>query len=449
MFPPEPMLSWRFSWKIDGISSLKCDFIACLSPVTTARVLGRKLFRKICANTFLLRSVREQDHVMRPQPFLPPTRRTVGVVGIHGFARIHLEHLLRLRDAGVIDRVLAVAHQADLDPAWVASLQQRGVVLVQDLTELLTVERPALVTLPVGIALHVPMAEQALDQGIPVYVEKPVAGSLAQFDRLARHPQAHLVQVGFQHLALPGVRTLAARLQAGDFGRLRRIVVTCGWPRGDVYYHRNAWAGRVVHHGEIIRDSPANNANAHHVNLALFLAGRPVTRVETTLGRGNPIESFDTCGIRAVLTDDVEVVFNASHLGLTNLGVRIRVECDQAIIRCDDLDGQPAWRTDTGEAFLFGGDADRQAYAQAIDHVLTGAAPVCTLAEARPHGALIEAVHQQTIQSLAGCERRPDRWCHPGMDAALLRAHAEGCPLRFEDLEAGWCFPPADYRCSA
>ena len=377
------------------------------------------------------------------------TARIVGVVGIHGFAKVHLEHLLHLQAEGAFDRVAAVAHQPDLEPAWVEDLERHGVLLVPDLASLLEVPGLRLVTLPVGISLHVPMAEQVINRGIPVYVEKPVAGTLEQFDRLAAHPRADLVQVGFQHLALPGLRDLRARLAAGEFGQLRRIVVTCGWPRGDVYYRRNSWAGRLVHQGEIIRDSPANNANAHHLNIALHLAGRPVVGVEADLGRGNPIESFDTCGLRVALAGGAEVVFNASHLGLARLGVRIRIECERTTITCDDLDGQPHWLTAGGEVLTVGGSADRQAYAMAIAHAQGTGPRVCTLEEARAHAVVIDAVHRHGIRDLSGCGRLSERWCHPVVDAALLAAHAAGRPLRLEDLEAGLCFPQADHRRSA
>ena len=357
----------------------------------------------------------------------------VGVVGIHHFSRTHLKQFLALRSEGLVGKLLAVAHQPELDPAWVNELQAKDVTLLPDLAALLAATPDGraldLVTLPVGIHLHVPMTEQVLARGIRVYLEKPVAGSLAEVDRLIAHPRADLVQVGFQHLAMPSLRALRQRIASGEFGAFTRAVVTCGWPRGNAYYARNRWAGQLTLDGTVIRDSPANNANAHHLNLALFLAGGTVRSVDATLARGNAITSFDTCGVRVALAEGGEVIFNASHLGEAQLGVRLRLEFARTTITCDDIDSKPTWRFADGSALEIGNDPNAWSYRQAVrrcqgEHVAT-----CTLAEARPHAAVIEAIHQHPIRDLAGCVSGGERIHHPGIDAALDEAHSRGVTL--------------------
>jgi predicted dehydrogenase len=358
-----------------------------------------------------------------------PAPVNLGVVGIHNFSRVHLKQFLGLREAGLVGRLAAVAHQPELDPAWVAQLGAQHVTLVPDLTTLLDQPGLDLVSLPVGIHLHVPMAEQVLARGIRVYLEKPVSGSLAEVDRLMAHPRADLVQIGFQHLAMPSLRALRQRISAGEFGALKRAVVTCGWPRGNAYYARNRWAGQVQIGESIIRDSPANNACAHHLNLALFLSGGSVTKVTAALGRGNAITSFDTCGVRVALDHGASVVFNASHLGEAQLGVRLRLEFANTSLSCDDLDGNPTWRFADGTALEIGNEPNNWAYRHAVQRCQGLDVPTCTLAEARPHAAVIEAIHHHSIRDFSDVVRGTERNHHPAVDAALNEAHARGVSL--------------------
>lgn len=358
-----------------------------------------------------------------------PTPLNVGVVGIHQFSRVHLKQFLALRAEGLVGRLSAVAHQPELDPAWVANLQAQQVELVPDLTALLDQPGLDLVSLPVGIHLHVPMTEQVLARGVRVYLEKPVAGSLAEVDRLLANPRADLVQVGFQHLAVPSLRALRQRIADGEFGALKRAVVTCGWPRGNAYYARNRWAGQLQLGETIIRDSPANNACAHHLNLALFLAGGSITGVNAGLGRGNAIPSFDTCGVSVALDNGATVLFNASHLGEAQLGVRLRLEFARTTLSCDDLDANPTWRFADGSALEIGTDPNAWAYRHAVQRCQGLDVPTCTLTEARRHSAVIEAIHRQPIRDFANVVKGAERNHHPLVDAALNEAHARGVSL--------------------
>jgi predicted dehydrogenase len=353
----------------------------------------------------------------------------VGVVGIHGFARVHLKNLLALREQGLIAGLAAVAHAREQDPAYAAELERAGVALVPDLAALLARPGLGLVTLPVGIHLHVPMTEAVLAQDLPVYLEKPVAGCLADVDRLCAHPRAARVMVGFQHLYVPSIRALRARLAAGDFGRVRRAVVTSGWPRDRAYYQRSNWAGQLTVGGTVVRDSPANNACAHHLNLAMFLCGGQPVGVRAALGRANPIPSFDTGCIQVRMSAGAEVVFSASHAGERNLGVRLRLECERATITCADLDTVPQWQVEAGSPLDIGIEPNQWSYRLAVEHLQGGSAPVCTLAEARAHAQVIEAAHRAPIVDLPGRREGAKGWTLPGIDAALDRAHAAGTGL--------------------
>src|SRR5665213_934650 len=161
------------------------------------------------------------------------------------------------------------------------------------------------VWLPLPIDLHRTFTEKCLMAGKAVLVEKPAAGSIDDVDAMiaARDRTGLLTAVGFQNLFDPAVWAVKKRLLDGAIGQVRSASVLACWPRSQAYFNRAPWAGKLQHNGVWVLDSPANNAMAHFLNLALFLLGstqvdsaNPIT-VEAELYRANSIENYDTCSV--------------------------------------------------------------------------------------------------------------------------------------------------------
>lgn len=263
-----------------------------------------------------------------------------GVVGIHGFSRSHIQSLQTLmQQKEPASLVAAVGHARELDEPFAAGLETSGVKLVPDLAALLALgNKLDVITLPVGIHLHVPMALQALNAGYHVYLEKPVVGAIQ--DGLFLAAEAAKAKgrlfIGYQDMYQPLSYALKNELLAGDYGALRKITVMAAWPRTFKYYARNNWAGKLKVNGVWVLDSPVNNACAHYLNLALFWAGpaapvsaHPVT-VTAELARANPIESADTTCLKISTAEGVEVVFAASHACRESKGPVFRLDCEKA-----------------------------------------------------------------------------------------------------------------------
>ena len=265
-----------------------------------------------------------------------------GVVGIHGFSRTHIRSLRDAAAAGDPVRLVAcLAHERNRDEAYAAELEAAGVTLVPALADLLAMRDSLdVITLPVGIHLHAPMAHQALAAGYHVYLEKPLVGAIQDGLALAKAAEQAKGRlfIGYQDMYQPVSVALKRDLLAGALGRLRSITVMAAWPRNNAYYARNNWAGKLSAGGSWIFDSPVNNACAHYLNLALFWAGpsesesASPTAVTAELARANPIESADTTALRVETAEGVEVVFVASHACRTLRGPLFRIVCDQGVI---------------------------------------------------------------------------------------------------------------------
>lgn len=386
-----------------------------------------------------------------------------GVVGIHGYSRTHIRSITQLVEQGRPVRLAAaVAHARELDEPFAADLEKRGVRLVPDLKSLLALKGEIdVVTIPVGIHLHVPMSIQALEAGYPVYVEKPLAGAVQDALRLreamARTPGP--LFVGYQDGFQPAVRALKAELRAGRVGRLRRVVIMAAWPRYEKYYTRNNWAGKLRIGDTYALDCPVNNACAHYLNLALFWAGaepeasaRPLS-VAAELYRAYPIESADTTCLRVRTDSGVEVVFVASHACRTVKGPLFRFDGDEGFATVDRTGGLFApWTVHRRGAAPEQGGVGLAA-ADSFDHAARfvrgeRSVPVCTLDMAFAQTLAVNgAFLSSPIRTIpeASCEEvapEPGEKLRfvPAMNAILDACFEKGC-LPSETGLAPWAKP--------
>ncbi len=274
------------------------------------------------------------------------------LVGVGGYGQIHFEALKALAETGEIE----LAAVADSNPENLRNsaddLKALGSSVYSGLDELLASHTEPLdwVCLPVGIPYHAPLTRQALAHRANVLVEKPAAGSVEEVRSMMRaeaESGGKFVAVGFQHLYVPEIRNLKTRLITGEFGAVQRIVAMGLWPRANAYYRRNHWVCRLHGpHGEPIYDSPINNAFAHYLNLALFLAGPTAeasahaVTMQAELYRARPeIETFDSCGVRLHTVENIEIVALFSHATFETIHPSLRVECERARIDWNADDG--------------------------------------------------------------------------------------------------------------
>lgn len=354
----------------------------------------------------------------------------VGVIGIHGFSRAHLTQFLARQTVGECRVVAAVAHQRERDEDYAAGLEAQGVKLVPDLDALLTLD-VQLISVPLGIHLHAPVAERCLRAGRDVYLEKPIAASVAEVKALAKaeRDSGRTLFIGFQDLYQPGLWELRRRLQASTWGQVKQITVTVGWPRHRSYYARNPWAGKLMLGDALVRDSIANNACAHFLNVGLFLAGGQVTATTAELGRAYDIESFETCSMRVETSAGIPVIFNASHVCTREFGPRLRITCERGTITTDNLESGAAWLLPDGTTIPIP-PRHEQPYREVLAHLNGKAATICRLDDCRAHTEVIEAAHLGCpIGQIADTIADDEKIIHPQMDAALALAHERGCTL--------------------
>jgi len=337
------------------------------------------------------------------------------VVGATGYSTVHLKHVAALAARGRGRLVACAMIDKVSQHDRVAELEAEGVRVFDSYAVMLAAcgGQADVITLPVPIHLHSPMAVAALDAGYHVLLEKPAAGSLADVERVvaARDAAAKQCAVGFQQLYSVPIQTLKRYIVEGRLGRVRRIRTMALWPRGPAYYGRNAWAGKLLVDGRPVYDSPFHNALAHQVMNMLYLASTQPghaaypAHTEAELLRAYPIESFDTGCMRVHSDTDVELFFVASHACAVSAGPVMELEAQKATVRCQMEQEIVISYADGSSESISWDDSRTRMFDNVVDVVRGDAAqPLCTLEIARAQVACTEAFHRASGITTIDCE---------------------------------------------
>lgn len=242
------------------------------------------------------------------------------LIGAGGFGRRHLETLRSLSRSGHVEMV------AVCDPALFRldgladELAAGGVRLYEDHVDLLEREDTLdSVTVAAPIPFHHRIAADCLRRPLFVYLEKPPVPLLGQWKNLLDRDAASRVAVGFQLVESGWSRSVKTALTNGILGDLREVRVRASWPRGDTYYGRASWAGKLLLGNEPVFDGPATNALAHLIHQIQFFAGAtaktfavPET-IRAWLYRCRRMEAYDTAFVEGRFSRGVRFRAALSH----------------------------------------------------------------------------------------------------------------------------------------
>ena len=332
----------------------------------------------------------------------------VALIGISGYGLVHFEHIRKLADKGIVELAAVVVINPDQVQKQLEILKHYN-TRVYASTEKMYADfsgKLDLVCIPTGIAFHEPMTIEALRNGASVLVEKPAAGSIAGIENMQnaeKESNGRFVAVGFQHTYARELQFIKRYLLTGRLGKIRNITVKGLWPRNDIYYHRNNWAGRIKSDsGAWILDSPINNAFAHYLNIELFLAGKTFRTsahpagVEAELYRARrEIETFDTCGVRVKTGEGAILTALFTHTTPRNDNPQLRIECDKGSVywKVDE-----SWniRSDSGK-LLYSGIVEQphdDMFTDVIARLRDPEVFTCSLDIAKAHTTCIEELYR-------------------------------------------------------
>jgi predicted dehydrogenase len=333
------------------------------------------------------------------------------LVGVRGYGSSYVHSLLSrdgsdtLQLVGVVDPAAApgsaLGMPRDIRAKNIAAYDQLHAALVETKPDLTIISSP--------LHLHAAQTCDALDHGSSVLCEKPLAATAEEAMRVVadteRRTDGRFVAIGYQWSFTSAIQALKRDIMAGVLGKPLRFRTLVTFPRGENYYRRNEWAGRLTTDaGESVFDGPINNATAHYLHNMLYVLGptRETSAspawVEAELYRANPIESYDTAALRCMTDSGVELLFYTTHATPRRTGPICHFEFERATVDYDDSGGGRASflaKFADGTVRDYGQpEAEREEKLwQCIDAVRTGKPVACGPRASLPHALCVAAAH--------------------------------------------------------
>jgi predicted dehydrogenase len=264
---------------------------------------------------------------------------TAAVIGCGDVSIVHFEALGTLADV----RLVAVC---DVAPDTAAAAGERyNVPSYTDHRELLAQARPDVVHICTPHDQHSQPAIDAIQAGVHVVLEKPVAHTMDEAHRVVAAAEAHPeVKVGvcLQNRYNATVRATRELLLSGDVGDAVGGSGIVLWHRTPGYYQARPWRGAVARSGGGVLINQA----IHTIDLLQWLLG-PVTEVSGHAGRHHAsavAEVEDTAhlvmshasGARSVLFATVAFVQDAPvTLEIVAQGAELSIRNDLTVQHAD------------------------------------------------------------------------------------------------------------------
>jgi UDP-N-acetyl-2-amino-2-deoxyglucuronate dehydrogenase len=264
-------------------------------------------------------------------------RLRVALAGCGDISAIHLDAILDAVSSGDDGGVEPVG-VCDVDEARRAEAAARaGCPGFADLTAMLDAVAPDVVHLCTPHHRHADLAAACLAREVAVLLEKPLAHTLDDGERLAMTAEdsGAVLGVCFQNRYNDTARWLKEILDEGELGQVLGARASVTWFRDAAYYTRRDWRGRWATAGGGV----LMNQAIHTLDLLQWYLG-PVTDVHgtvATLALPMVIEVEDTAALRmhhhTATGDTVTSVLHATNGHVENTPVEIEILTEHARVR--------------------------------------------------------------------------------------------------------------------
>ncbi|WP_426738922.1 Gfo/Idh/MocA family protein [Plantibacter sp. 2H11-2] len=250
-----------------------------------------------------------------------PVLRRVAVVGCGDISALHIAAIGTVPGAQLV--AVCDVDAGRLDAATAAT----GVPGFTDLDRLFDEARPDVVHICTPHHLHADQAIRALERGISVILEKPLAHTRNEAERLlaaAEHSRAKIA-VCFQNRYNQPAERAKELLDSGELGAVLGASAVVPWHRTAAYYEDRPWRGRWETGGGGL----LMNQAIHTIDLVQWLVGDPLeaTGSIATRALAEVIEVEDTAELRIVHAGGATSTVYATVAGVANLPVTIDVVC--------------------------------------------------------------------------------------------------------------------------
>ena len=168
------------------------------------------------------------------------TKTRIAVVGAGTIGQAHM-------DVAQASPTCLLSAIVDPSPAAVAVAARAGVLLFASIDELLAQDRTDGLILATPNQLHVPQALQCIAAGLPILLEKPIATTVAEGERLVRQVEATgaRVLIGHHRAHSPIMAKAKEVVDSGQLGKLVAVMGSATFFKPDQYYLDGPWRREI------------------------------------------------------------------------------------------------------------------------------------------------------------------------------------------------------------
>lgn len=214
--------------------------------------------------------------------------KNFAIVGCGRIAKKHAEAIHNSKKANLYAL-------CDIDSDRMAELAEKYEVkhIYHDLKEMLENPEIDVVNICTPHHLHADMAIMAIEREKHVVIEKPIATSVEDANRIIEAAKKYNVKatVVHQNRFNNAIQKTRKALEEGKFGKMSHGVASIRWNRNEDYYNLDDWRGK-----SFLKDGILMNQCIHNIDLLIWMMG-PVKRVVgITKTRFRDIEMEDVGG---------------------------------------------------------------------------------------------------------------------------------------------------------
>ncbi len=193
----------------------------------------------------------------------------IGIIGLGNIGRVHAKNI----QDGLVENseLVAVANQPieSMD-----DFKEQGIACFDDGSALIKSGLVDAVLIALPTALHAPLGIQALEAGLHLMMEKPLACHKAEAERIlaARQRDDQVVSIMLNQRTNPCYAKLKQWIDEGAIGKLQRISWTMtNWFRPEIYFQSTAWRATWAGDGGGV----LMNQCPHNLDVLQWLVGMP------------------------------------------------------------------------------------------------------------------------------------------------------------------------------
>jgi len=217
----------------------------------------------------------------------------VALIGCGRISFKHIEGFVNNADTltltSICDPVISRAEEKEKE--YKKEIPNANITLFTDYREMLTKQKPDIVTIATESGKHIEIAVNCLEAGCHVIVEKPMALSTADADKMITTAKKNnkKLAVCFQNRFNKSIQRVRTALEAGRFGKILHGMIQIRWNRNDAYYAEAPWRGTWEQDGGTLM-----NQCTHGIDLLQWMMGEDAVRVQAQTRRYmRPIEAED------------------------------------------------------------------------------------------------------------------------------------------------------------